>query len=31
MKEKIVSGILVREVRKDTWVSYCGRVWVENV
>jgi len=31
MKEKMVSGILVREVRPNVWVSEQADVWMENV
>lgn len=31
MREKIVNGILVRQVRTDIWVSYNADVWMENV
>jgi len=30
MNEKIVSGILVREIRPNVWVSSCGKVWLEH-
>ena len=31
MNEKVVDGIIVREVLKDIWVSQQGDIWKENV